>query len=139
MYIRADPGQPGQSQMGDSARFFPHLSFYATVSPPQHSLTMGMWINPDGEIRLNTKCPDPGARDMYWNVVLQRVSNTDWTFIAISTSNSTTPNAMTTYTNLGTQDETDTNHPNCLFNEEYLFKAISFKGNTGNIGPLYSL
>ena len=72
----ADPNQPERSQLDGSGRFFPHISFYPSISPPQHALTVGKWVNPDGEFRLNTNCLQPGGRDAYWNVMHSQVSNT---------------------------------------------------------------
>ena len=127
-WVRADPGHLEQSKMGDSGRFFPHLSFFASISPPQHAITIGKWINPNGEIRINSKCVRHGARDLFWNVEHRSVSNTDWTFIAVTTSNSTDPMEMHTMTNLGVNSETESRcaggHPNCLFDDQYLFRGI---------------
>ena len=127
-WVRADPGNLEQSKMGDSGRFFPHLSFFASISPPQHAITIGKWINPNGEIRINSKCVRHGARDLFWNVEHRSVSNTDWTFIAVTTSNSTDPMEMHTMTNLGVNSETESRcaggHPNCLFDDQYLFRGI---------------
>ena len=53
---------------------------------------------------------------------------TGWTFMAMTTSNSTDPLTMGTLTNLGFQSETEplasAKHVNCLYDKEYLFKGI---------------
>ena len=126
-WVRADPRNPDQSKMGESGRFFPHVSLYASISPPEPALTVGRWVNPNGEVRLHSKCVRKGAKDLYWNVEHRKVSNTDWTFIAMTTSNSTDPMEMHTITNLGVKSEESplcTGYTNCLFDDEYLFKGI---------------
>ena len=126
-WVRSDPRNPDQSKMGESGRFFPHVSFYASISPPEPALTVGKWVNPNGEVRLHSKCVRKGAKDLYWNVEHRKVSNTDWTFIAMTTSNSTDPMEMHTITNLGVKSEESplcTGYTNCLFDDEYLFKGI---------------
>lgn len=39
------------SMLGDTDRFYPHINFYSTLSPPQHQLHVGFWVNPNGEAR----------------------------------------------------------------------------------------
>lgn len=39
------------SMLGNTQRFFPHINFYSTLSPPQHQLHVGYWVNPNGEAR----------------------------------------------------------------------------------------
>ena len=50
------------SQLGDTGRFFPHINFLSTLSPPQHNLHIGYWVNPNGEVRINSKCPNRANR-----------------------------------------------------------------------------
>ncbi|EKX46141.1 hypothetical protein GUITHDRAFT_108175 [Guillardia theta CCMP2712] len=56
------------SMLGDTGRFFPHLNFFSSLSPPQENLLFGLWANPNGEARINSKCYTNGSRDSYWNI-----------------------------------------------------------------------
>jgi len=64
-----------QSKMGDTDRFFAHINFFSTISPPQHNLLFGQWVNPNGEARINSKCLRPGAGVSYWNIEVKEVSS----------------------------------------------------------------
>ncbi|EKX42859.1 hypothetical protein GUITHDRAFT_140993 [Guillardia theta CCMP2712] len=56
------------SMLGDTGRFFPHINFFSSFSPPQESLLFGLWANPNGEARITSKCYGKGSRDPYWNI-----------------------------------------------------------------------
>jgi hypothetical protein len=97
------------SKLGDTGRFFPSVSFLSKVSPPQHNLHIGYWVNPNGEARINTQCFNVQNKNSFWNVEMKAASNDDWTFIAIAHRNKTSaadPLQQTiVYTNLGTNEE----------------------------------
>jgi len=115
------------SLMGQTGRFFPHINFLSSVSPPQHQLLFGKWVNPNGEGRINSKCRSLSSRDTYWNVEIKEVSKGGWTFFAISSRNRTSAAGQSqetrTLTNLGTDREL-ADFPICLFNDTSFFSAI---------------
>ena len=111
------------SMLGDTGRFFPHINFFSTLSPPQHQLHVGYWVNPNGEARINTNCVNPNNKASYWNVEHKKASNSDWTFIAISHSNVSSPQETNVFTNLGKNKES-ADAPTCLYDPESFFNAL---------------
>ena len=113
--------------LGDTGRFFPHIQFYSSLSPPQHQLHLGKWVNPNGEVRINSQCSNPVSRDSFWNIELNQASNKDWTFVSITTkNNSALPGAeqiTTTFTNLGMNREVAV-FPVCLYNQDAFFSSL---------------
>ena len=97
------------SLFGDTGRFFPSLSFLSKISPPQHNLHFGYWVNPNGEARINTQCLNTDNKNTYWNVEMKAASNDDWTFLAIAHKNRTSVadrlQHTMVYTNLGINEE----------------------------------
>jgi len=57
-------GQP--SMIGE--RFFPQVSWFAQLHPPQHQLTQGLWFNPNGEFRVSSDCRPPTSRWSFENI-----------------------------------------------------------------------
>jgi hypothetical protein len=47
---------------GPDERFFPHIAFLSSLSPPQPQLTLGYWANANGEFRVNSRCNPPEFR-----------------------------------------------------------------------------
>jgi len=47
-------------------------------------------VNPNGEFRMNSKCAPPTVQDGgtapygYWNIEVNKASNSDWTFFAVN-------------------------------------------------------
>ena len=114
------------SNMGTSGSFFPHINFLSTISPPQHNLLFGMWVNPNGESRLHSKCRPASARDSYFNIEIEKASDSEWTFFAITYRNISSMQDTfegATFTDLGKNSEL-AQFPICLFDESALFSAI---------------
>jgi hypothetical protein len=111
-------------------KFFPHILFYGSVSPPQQQLSLlksagGVF----GQFNQYSKCSRGGyyACKCYWLTELSTFpSNSGWTFFAYTSTNATedhTTQKFTSQTNLGSRvDSVD--FPTCLFNEQSFFTAI---------------
>jgi len=122
---RPDP----DASLHTDGRFYPHLSLYSAISPPQHPLSIGLWSNPDGEVRQFSSCPPLTGR-VFENVELMSrgvkvglPSSEDWTFVAISRRNSSRPRTTMVSTNLGSFEE-ETQRTMCLYNETSFFSAL---------------
>ena len=117
--------------LGDASlvngRFFPQLTLFSSLYPPQHTLTQGIWFNPNGEFRVGSACRPLTSRWPFENVEMLRASESAWSFFAISIRNmtNTTQTKITVFTNLGKKSELS-NFPVCFFNEDALFEAIEY-------------
>ena len=107
-------------------RFFPHITFFAKTSPPQHNLLAGLYYNPNGEMRLDSPCGRT-ARDIYENVEMKAASDSGWTFLAFSRRNTSTDGTNTgenfVATNLLKNYEMS-ELKQCLFDPEAFFSAL---------------
>ena len=63
-----------------SERFFPQVTCLSSISPPQPQLTLGYWVNPNVEFRINSQCNPPEHRDPFWNIEVNAASDSGWTF-----------------------------------------------------------
>jgi hypothetical protein len=118
-----------EDSLHTDGKFYPHVSLYSGLSPPKHHLSMGLWANPDGEIRLFSDCAPETGR-LFDNVEMMTrgakagsPSAEDWTFVAITRRNSSQPMMTAVSVNLGRFEE-QSYFPMCLFNESSLFTAI---------------
>ena len=113
------------SSMHTDGKFHPSIHFMASLSPPVPVMGLGLWANPDGEVRMYSTCPTAHPDgSLYKNIEIFAPTSDDWTFIAITRVNSTWP--QTTYkvfTNLGKFEE-QSNSATCLADESQMFKAI---------------
>lgn len=114
----------GKDRNGD-ARFYPHLSFMASTSPPQHNLQWGLWSNSNGEVRVHSSCRRLPL-DIYENIEVRATSGSDWTFMAISRKNtSTSANPPMTWTATNEMKNWKaTDLAACLFNPQSFFSSI---------------
>jgi hypothetical protein len=56
------------------SRFFPQVSLFSSLYPPQQPLTQGIWFNPNGEFRVSSSCRPLTSRWPFENVEQQRAS-----------------------------------------------------------------
>ena len=111
-------------------KFYPSLTLYSGLDPPQHHLTWGLWFNPDGESRLFSSCThNSSTRRQFENIEMVGqplnggASSQAWTFVAITRRNSSSPSVTSVFTNLGYFVE-ESHFPMCLFNESSFLSAI---------------
>lgn len=64
-------------------RFYPSMSFYSSLSPPQHNLVIGKTLSLNGAARLFS-APNGSHAGAHKSVKLWPASDTDWTFVSIS-------------------------------------------------------
>jgi len=106
-------------------KFHPSIHFMASLSPPIPMMGLGLWANPDGEVRMYSTCPNETSRDVYENIETFAPTSDGWTFIAITRINSTWPGLMTTkvFTNLGKFEE-QSYSATCPSDASHVFSAI---------------
>jgi len=107
------------------ARFFPHVSFLSRLSPPAHNLQWGLWKNPNGEVRVDSACGRT-PRDLFENIEVRASSSDDWTFLAVSRKNTSTPgNPPKTWTATNEQKNWEaTELAHCLFDPKAFFTSL---------------
>ena len=115
---------PSSASKHTDGNFYPSLQFMSSMSPPQHNLAFGKWLNAKGEARLYSSCSTNAENQNYLtNVELRRSSNDDWTFLAISRRSSTSPRSTFTQTNLDRFEEDDL-YDLCLWDSTVFFRAL---------------
>ena len=115
----------GNGALNKEGRFHPTVTFWSNLSKPQQQLSLGLWYNPNGELRTNTAC-HPGSaytRDVFENIEMLRASETEWTMLALVKDN--TSNFTTVFTNLGSMREQSGVYQ-CLYNDSFFFEALEF-------------
>jgi len=104
-------------------RFFPHLNFYSSLSPPQHNLAIGLFENPNGEAQYFSSCGE--GEFVMQNVELKAASNDGWTFVAVQRTNATVPRDISVMTDFGRWRE-GSNYEQCLYDETAFFRMLEF-------------
>ena len=107
------------------SRFFPQLTFFSSLHPPQHVINLGIFFNPNGEVRLGSKCRPSTSRWPFENIEMKRASEAGWTFLAVTVDQTSVSSQTrtTVFTNLGRNRELAA-FPVCLFDQKALFQAI---------------
>lgn len=106
----------------ESRRFFPGVSYYGTLSPPQHQISWGQNLNPNGEVRVFTPCAYSG-QFAFENIEMKSADDSDWTFLSISRRSSDSGTRVVTS---GAENYEAGNMPMCYYDDGSSGSPASF-------------